>query len=674
MKFVRLMIVASLVLFSFLIVFQEETRAQDRQDTLLFYNGQALLEKGKHEEAILKFQELLDHFPQSNLRDLARYWIAHAYWELGQKREAQVNLDQLQDEFPGSPLIQKLKTVLASTPPRPVHKSSGSMAQVKPDRPKIEKRTPPSQAIKKVGPSTKAESPKNLSARLERPPAGTKGRLSAPKAEEFSLMITQVAGIKIELEKNGISVYPGEMGVIPFRVVNTGNAQDGFRFSVNLPKEYQPEFYFDENGNGRPDTSDKTIQEVSSLGINQSIPLLLQFRMPRSVPDGVKREVELLASSMYDPNISQRATATLIAEGPQLKAEFAAREERVRPGETLTYVMTVSNVGVGEARNVKLQQNYHPNLSFVSARPSPRTVEQATRALIWDVGNLPSQGKYQIEITFRVGDETLGGIQLINRGTIEASVSSEPINYLTPQVTVQQVAIARIETSAEDLFITPGDILYLPIMIHNLGNGNDSFAIKVSGADMLDSAVFADLDGDGAHQDSEPQIAKTSLLRTRESFPAVIRMKVPVKSVDQEKVTVGISVTSNLDGKTTFDVSRTLHFMIPMVKISTQSLIRESVPGGVISYQLMAINSGSGVAKNVMIRELLPKELKFVSSDPQSFQNQGETPVWKLDSLAPNQKKVLVINVMTQPGVKAGTVVHKETQISYTDLNGNSYE
>jgi hypothetical protein len=33
-----------------------------------------------------------------------------------------------------------------------------------------------------------------------------------------------------------------------------------------------------------------------------------------------------------------------------------------------------------------------------------------------------------------------------------------------------------------------------------------------------------------------------------------------------------------------------------------------------------------------------------------------------------------VINVMTQPGVKAGTVVHKETQISYTDLNGNSYE
>lgn len=101
---------------------------------------------------------------------------------------------------------------------------------------------------------------------------------------------------------------------------------------------------------------------------------------------------------------------------------------------------------------------------------------------------------------------------------------------------------------------------------------------------------------------------------------------------------------------------------------------RDSIPGGIISYQLTAINSGSGIARNVVITDLLPSELEYVNSDPQPSERPEGGLVWQVTELAPNQKKVFVVNVRTRAGLRAGTVIQKETRVRYSDLNGNRYE
>jgi Domain of unknown function DUF11 len=83
--------------------------------------------------------------------------------------------------------------------------------------------------------------------------------------------------------------------------------------------------------------------------------------------------------------------------------------------------------------------------------------------------------------------------------------------------------------------------------------------------------------------------------------------------------------------------------------------------------------SGSGIARNVVITDLLSSELEYVNSDPQPSDQPEAGLVWQVLELAPNQKKVFVVNVKTKAGLRAGTVIRKETRIRFSDLNGNRY-
>jgi uncharacterized repeat protein (TIGR01451 family) len=649
----------------------------EKEDTALFYEGQSFLDQKKPGEAVKKFRELLDRFPKSNIRDLGWYWLAVAYSEMGRPKEAEEGLKNLKEEFPNSPLVQRLTTQLASKAKPPVAAKPPAQPKAAPPPEKtVKKETPASRKAEppSKGPSTRAEAPKALTPRTERPPAGAKETLPAPTSKGFVLMITQVADLKVETTLDRFSIYPGETTVIPFRVTNLGNAEDGFRLSVGLSTEYQPVFYADENGNGRLDSSEKPIQAIPAIGIQQSFATLLQVRLPHTLPDGMKKEVEISVSSIYDPNVSQLAKAALVAKGPQLRGEFSASREKVQPGETVSYTLTIGNGGSAEARDVRLQYAYHPNLIFLSAQPTPSIVEQATRTLVWNLGDLQSQANRRMEVTFKVGDEAMAGIQLLNRGAIESAVAGESVSFVSPLVVVQQVAAVKVETAREDIATTPGDILYLPVTIKNLGNGADSFSIQVEGAGPAETVIFADLNRDGVFQGGEPQVTGTPVLGSRESFPALVRLMVPSKSMDGQKIEVRVTALSNLDRKVVSRVARMLYYTLPIVSITTQLSTRESIPGGIISYQLTAINSGSGTARNVMILDLLPKELEYVNSDPPPSQNQEGRLVWQLDELAPNQKKVFVVNVKARPGLRAGTQIQKSTEIRYTDLNGNRYE
>lgn len=662
----RWMILASSLLILFLVI-KGETSAQDvslMEDTSLLLDGQTLLDESNPEKAILKFRELLEGFPKSGLRDLAWYSLGLAYLETGQMEEARVALRELEAEYPKSPLAPKLSELVEKTlPPTGEETPPLETVEVSPspeETPDTSRRLPEA-----VPPKTKTAKPGSDSKRA---------KSTSTSDEGFVFVIKQVADATVDILENSLSIYPGETGVLPFRVINRGNSEDGFRLSVNLPIDFQSVFYADRNGNGRLDGGEKRVLKTPPIGVDEAFSVLLKVQLPQSFPDGVSRSVEITVSSLFDPNFSKGARATLVTRGPQLTGEFTVSDEKVRPGEKLSYTLIISNGGTAEARDVKLQYTYHPNLVFLSGSPGPLLVEEATRTLVWGLGTLKSHGEQSIKVKFRVGEKALAGTQITTRGTLESSLESGPVSISTSIVTVQQIVAVNIDTALQDLPTTPGDLVHLPISISNLGNGNDSFTIRVEGNSHLDPRVYADFNSDGIHQSTEPKMTKTPLLGSRESFPALVQVSVPVEGIDKQRMQIRISAVSNLDQRTSFHVVRSLYYMVPKVTVSTESSVHEGAPGSVISYQITAVNSGSGVAKNLVIRDLLPEELEYVGSDPTSSQNPNGDLVWNLDELAPNQKKIFIVNVKTRADLRAGTVINKETQISYTDINGNRYE
>lgn len=78
------------------LIFLGSVIAQDKEDTALFYQGQSLMEKKQPQGAAAKFDELLRKYPNSNIRDLAAYWLGRAYLDLGRISDAEVVSQQLQ--------------------------------------------------------------------------------------------------------------------------------------------------------------------------------------------------------------------------------------------------------------------------------------------------------------------------------------------------------------------------------------------------------------------------------------------------------------------------------------------------------------------------------------------------------------------------------------------------
>lgn len=207
-----------------------------------------------------------------------------------------------------------------------------------------------------------------------------------------------------------------------------------------------------------------------------------------------------------------------------------------------------------------------------------------------------------------------------------------------------------------------------------MGNGQDTFSLRLEGGKTLEGLVYIDQNNDGLYQSGEPVLTETPQLGSREAFPLMVHLSVPVRQVDGQKLEARLLAESKLDPSVSALTTKIFHFTLPIVTVSTQQGSRDTVPGGIISYQLTAINSGSGIARNVVITDLLPSELEYVNSDPQPSDQPEGGLVWQVLELAPNQKKVFVVNVKTRAGLRAGTVIQKEIRVRYSDMNGNRYE
>ncbi len=647
-----------LLLIPLLFSFASPVFSAEKDDSALFFEGHDLMEKRQPEKAIPLFEEVLQKHPESKIRDLALFWLGRAYLETKQTEKSRDNLSQLQKDFPESPLRSKLEKLIVSK----------EAALARAEKREAEKRE--KEAAAKATPSPKAPASKKT------PPAVVKGETSEEKmpsppraastrpAEGFLLVIPQVAEVKVEPSADEKRGYPGEDVEFPVVITNRGNGEDSFTLDSTFPIEFRPTFYAD-------GSAGETIQTTPTLQPDQSFRARLRVHLPSNMTDNQNKVFEIKVASRFDRNSFQWVRKTVVASAPLLLGEYRSDKERARPGEEVRYTIVLINNGSSEARDVRVRYAYHPSLVFLSASPQPERVESAGRAIYWNLSGINSKGNEKIEVAFKVGDETAAGQQVLNRGTYLASVGGE-VPFLSPPVSVMQVASLRLEGAKEEQRVVSGDQVFFPFTLTNLGNGPDQFALKPAGAPSDRLALYFDKNQDGLFQSGEPAITETPLLGTRENFPILVGVKVPTGR-DGERLDIRLDAQSRHDGKAIATAGRALLLSLPMVAIQSQLQSRDNLPGGVISYQATVTNNGSGLARNVIISELLPPELEFVHADPEPTEKDGKRWIWKMNDLGPQQKRTFAVSVRIRKGLPAGTTVQKQTEIFYQDLHGNRY-
>lgn len=213
-------------------------------------------------------------------------------------------------------------------------------------------------------------------------------------------------------------------------------------------------------------------------------------------------------------------------------------------------------------------------------------------------------------------------------GNPYSAVSNEAI------ITVAQVYTATL-SSDNDKTGSAGQVVYLPYILTNTGNGTDTFDLNASngitGGDDLDSGaitLYRDTNGSGEPDAGEPVVSQLSLA-AGEIANLIVGVQIPGTATSGQTIGVTLNATAqngsgaavavtdlsagagrdSLDGTNESLITVTSDAVL----VTTKSSVHDQA-NNQITYTVSVINNGSRAARDVVLFDGLPEGTTLVSS------------------------------------------------------------
>ncbi len=698
-------------------------------EATLFTDGYQAYLKGDTDKAIETLSDVLRQYPNGRVSDLALYWLGKSYQKAGRATDALAAFRELKAKYPQSSMFGHASRQIAALEkkgvqeqaavPMPEPKAPKPLveppAEIKPEappkvaakpeskpelRPPVEPLPPP--AVSEESPKVatrpeskppvepKPETPPKVAARAKKdvvkPAPARPGRvpsskmparppLSAPPAgESVFLVVERVSSLEVTDVGGRYVAISGDSVTVPFAVINRGNAEDAFLLISTLPPSYQAVFFQDPDGSGRVNSGEPSVTETPRLGTGQRARFILRARLPIEMSDGAAQPFEIKVSSKSDPTVSHTAPTTLMASAPALRGTFALDRAKVKPGDTVSYTLSLSNVGSADARSARVVVSYPGALRLVQVTPSASSVDPQVHSVTWDLARLAPNDRPAVRLDFRVSDDALADQDLGVRAVLQSTVGEQTVSVVSASARVDAVAGVRVTGAEAFRTVFPRETVLLPFTLRNTGNGPDRFALR-SQSDLGGGVIVVeDRNRDGVRQQDEPVVEMTRLLNPQEEMALLAELAVPPDEPDAKRHSIRLAATSERSRSVVAETGRLVVVARPVVAVATQMAAKEGIPGKVFSYQLVATNTGTSPARRVLVSESLPPELEFVDAQPKPGQVEGQRLAWEIADLGSGQQEVLTVGVRVKKGIAAGTPVRKSTMVRYRDMKDQVYE
>ena len=510
-----------------------------------------------------------------------------------------------------------------------------------------------------------------------RPPpvAPTRPPLAAPPAgETVFLVVERVASVDVAEVRAQYVATSGDSIVVPFVITNRGNAEDAFQLTSTLPPSFQPAFFHDVEGTGQVRAEEPSVTETPRLGIGQKARFVLRARVPVEMSDGVAQAFEIKATSRFDPSVSQAAPTALVASAPSLRGTLLVDRTNVKPGDTLSYTLSLTNAGSADARSARLVVTYPGALRLTGTAPSATSMDSELHTVTWELVRMPPNDRRAVRLDFRVGEDALADQDIVIRALLQSPVGEQTVSVVSLVTKIEAVAGVRVVGAEAPRTVFPRETVYVPFTVRNTGNGPDRFALRTQSDLGAGVTLVEDRNHDGVRQPDEPVVDTTRLLNPQEEVTLLAELAVPSDAMDAKQHSVRLVAASERSRSVVSESGRLLVVARPVVAVATQIASKEGIPGKVFSYQLVCTNTGTSPAKRVLVSESLSPELEYVDAQPRPGQIEGQRLAWEITDLGSGQQEILTVGVRVKAGIPAGTPIRKTTQVRYRDLRDQVYE
>ena len=307
-------------------------------------------------------------------------------------------------------------------------------------------------------------------------------------------------------------------------------------------------------------------------------------------------------------------TAGVNVTVPEINPDKTVNVANPNFGDDVTYTVTVSNDGIGDAKAVVVRDVLGEGLKFVSATGN-YTFDEATNTITWIVDLAKGESK-----TFKVNATVFGYGNVTN--SLVVGNKTAGVNVTVPEINPDKTVNVANPNFGDDVTYT--------VTVSNDGIG-DAKAVVVR--DVLGEGLkFVSATGNYTFDEATNTITWIVDLAKGESKTFKVNATVSEYGNVTNTVIVG---------------NKTFNKNVTVPEINPNKTVNNEIPnfGDNVTYSVTVTNDGIGDANNVVVCDILGKGLKFLNADGNfTYDEKTGTITWIVD-LVKGETKTFNVNV-----------------------------
>jgi uncharacterized repeat protein (TIGR01451 family) len=363
----------------------------------------------------------------------------------------------------------------------------------------------------------------------------------------------------------------------------------------------------------------------------------LQIQAQVVSPDPLTNTATIAHADQFDPGTGNNTgTATETPQVADLAITKTVSNLHPNPGDTITFIVTLTNNGPAGATGVQVTDPLPAGLSFITANPSQGTYTAAGG--LWNVGSLASGATATLVLTAQV----VSTLPETNTATVTHAdqFDPDPGNNSAGATEAPLLADLALAKTVNDATPNVGDAVTFTVTLTNHGPNR---ATGVTVADVLPGglALLAATPSQGGYD------AGTGLwnaVTVPEAGTATLTLTARVVSPNAQTNTATISHTDQFDpnpANNTASASETPQ----QANLSLAKAVSNPKPnvGDTIFFTVTLANAGPDAATGVSVSDPLPAGLTFVAATPSQGSYDPGSGTWAVGSVVPAARPTLQI-------------------------------
>ena len=353
---------------------------------------------------------------------------------------------------------------------------------------------------------------------------------------------------------------------------------------------------------------------------------------------------------------------TTVQSNPVLGIKKIHSVDPVAAGANLTYTITYSNATSGTeiATNTVITETYDPNVTFVSASPSPNTGNNQ-----WDVGDLAPGDSGTITVTVAVKTPLPNGTQLVNKASIQSGQDTANTQEVTTVQSSPVLAINKIHSVDP---VAAGANLTYTITYSNSTSASETATNAVIKETYDPNVTFVSASPPPNAGNNQWNLGS---LAPGDSGTITVTVQVKADLQNGTQILNSALIQSDQGTANTQEVTTVQsHVVLAINKIGSVDPV---AAGANLIYTITYSNATSATetATNVVIKETYDPNVTFVSASPPPTGNNDQ---WTIGSLAPGASGTITVTVAVKIPLQNGTQILNSALIQSDQGTANTQE